>query len=71
MISERGLHLVDTQTHQEAQGHRKVAEMQILWLKVAVSLLDAVLETLPEDSPGCLRLVEAVDLAERVKQGLL
>lgn len=49
-LVERGLHLVDTQTHQEAQGHQHLRETQLEVAKQAVGLLDWLLQSTPDTS---------------------
>lgn len=70
-LVERGLHLVDTQTHQEAQGHQHLRETQQEVAKQAIGLLDWLLQSTPDnDVSACVDLDEAIGLVERVRRGI-
>lgn len=70
-LVERGLHLVDTQTHQEAQGHQHLRETQLEVAKQAVGLLDWLLATTPDTNHRlCGFWDEAIRVAEAGRREL-
>jgi hypothetical protein len=62
--------LVGVSTLQEAHLHQARLQTQVDLLSTAIGALDAVVESLPESGMATVWLLDAVELAERVRKGL-
>jgi hypothetical protein len=67
VINQRGLRLVTEDTLRTAHLHQEVRKAQLELLDTSIRALDAVVESLPDAGMSTVFLLDAIELAERVK----